>query len=155
MLASRVRVMASTFAAVGLVFALGGCSLAPTEEIPPEEKESIAIGANTSVGALEARSLLLVSTEEGAPGRVLGTIFNSTDEDIEVTIADDDDEVAVTVPARGLVALEEDSVLIESVSERPGSFVPLTLTAESADTEILVPVRDGSLEQFEPFVPAG
>lgn len=61
--------------AVVTALCLHGCS-----EAPEEDWYATANGADTEVGKVEVRSLLIVASEVNEPGRLLGTLFNTSDE---------------------------------------------------------------------------
>ncbi|MFD4421848.1 hypothetical protein ACFWN7_10125 [Agromyces sp. NPDC058484] len=140
---------------VALAVGLGGCSFVTAPPVPFDDREAVAVGTNMDVGEIKIRSLLLVTTGEGQPGRFLGSIFNPTDAAVEVTIADDDDSVTVTVPARDVLGFDEEETVIDSVAEIPGSYTPVTVTAEGVEVEDRIPVVDGSLDWYQPYVPGG
>jgi|GEM_PF-2145449 len=141
-------------AAVLTAAGLAGCDLLTGDEpLPPEELEGIAIGANAELAGVDVRSIVLIATDEGEPGRMLGTLVNGAEEAVEVTFSDEDDSVSVTVPAGDLLKFEEQETVLDSVDQRPGSYVPITVSAGGEEVEIPVPVFDGDLEFYSTFVP--
>ncbi|WP_400999939.1 hypothetical protein [Agromyces sp. GXQ0307] len=149
---ARVALAAAVmFPAAGLA----GCNvLAGDEPLPPEELEGIAIGANAELSGIDVRSIVLISRDAGEPGRMLGTLFNRTDSPVEVTFSDEDDSVTVVAPVGELVKFEEQETVIGSVEQRPGSYVTIRVSAEGEDVSMDVPVFDGDLEFYAPFVPS-
>ncbi len=115
--------------------------------------EVVAAGAEAEVGPIEIAGMVLVSRDEGKPGRLLGTLFNNSDADVEVTLADEDDEVTVTVEASGDLGFDTNPHTFETVAQIPGSLVPVTVTAGEESTEVQVPVMNGSLERYRPYLP--
>lgn len=68
---------------------------------PPEEDWcAIANGTDADIGGVEVRSLLIVSCGENRPGRLLGTLFNTTDKPVDVTLSDEDDSVTVQLESQ-------------------------------------------------------
>jgi hypothetical protein len=114
---------------------------------------STTVGDDKSVGELDLRSVLLVTDEEGSPGRLLGTFENNGDQAIDVEISDDDEDLIVTVPAQGSVGLDTLETLLETAGEAPGARTTLTATTIAGDVELLVPVVDGTLDPYEPYLP--
>lgn len=151
------RRIVTAAAAVVAVAALTACAAGEPsrDEVPPGELEAVAIGTNIDVGEIKIRSLILVATDEGEPGRLLGSVFNPTDAAVDVVIADDDDSVEVVVPPLDVVAFDEQETVLDSVAEIPGSFVQVTVTAQGVEVEDRIPVVDGSLDWYEPYVPGG
>lgn len=114
---------------------------------------STAVGDDKSVGELDLRSVLLVTDEEGAPARILGTFENNGDQNIDVEISDDDEDVTVTVPAQGSVGLDTLETLLQSAGDAPGARTSLTATTDAGDVELLVPVVDGTLDPYKFYLP--
>lgn len=128
--------------------ALSGCYGAAEEDW-----DGIAVGEDGVVGTVELRSILIVGSEEGAPGRLLGTLENEADEPVEVTISDTDDEVTVTVPANDQYPLDTNEVIFDTVDETPGGLTTILFTTEDDAADLESPVRDGTLEQYAPYLP--
>ncbi|MHA7240430.1 hypothetical protein [Arthrobacter sp. TMS1-12-1] len=127
--------------------AMTGCSG------PEESMDAIANGEDGQVGVVKLRSMLIVSADEGEPGRLLGTLDNESSAAVEVVISDSDDQVAVTVPPDGQYPLDTNEQLLGTVGEPPGSLTQITLATPSESTTLDVPVLDGTLDQFEPYLP--
>lgn len=127
--------------------AMTGCSA------PEETRDAIATGEDGQVGVVELRSMLVVSAAEGEPGRLLGTLDNESSAAVEVMISDADDQVAVTVPANGQYPLDTNEEILGTVEEPPGALTEITLTTPSESTTLDVPVLDGTLDQYEPYLP--
>ncbi|BCW17443.1 hypothetical protein NtRootA9_01510 [Arthrobacter sp. NtRootA9] len=102
---------------------------------------------------MELRSVFVVTAAEGKPGRLLGTIFNTTGEDVGLVIADTDEEVSVSVPAGGRVEFDSSPTLLKSTEARPGARTDLTLRARGDTVTVDVAVVDGTLDQYAPYVP--
>lgn len=134
--------------ASALVLSLAGCY-----ENGPQGTAATAIGVDADVGPMQVRSLLIVSSGEGKPGRLLGMLFNTSDRPTEVTIADEDDGVTVTVDGGGQYGFDTNPAVLPTVSEIPGSRVPITVTVASESEELLTPVLDGTLEPYRPYLP--
>ncbi|BBE24492.1 hypothetical protein MN0502_33750 (plasmid) [Arthrobacter sp. MN05-02] len=114
---------------------------------------STAVGDDKSVGALDLRSVLLVTDEEGSPARLLGTVENNGDQPVEVRISDEDEDVTVMVPAQGSVGLDTVETLLRTAGDAPGARTTLTATTDAGDVELLVPVVDGTLDPYKPYLP--
>ena len=110
-----------------------------------EDWDAIAVGEDGVVGSIELRSFLLVATEEGQPGRLLGTLNNESAEPVEVTISDDDDDVSITVPAEGQFPFDTNEVIFDTVGDAPGALTPITATTGEGTEELSIPVVDGTL----------
>ena len=146
-LRSRRHFVKAFFAGM-IVLGLPGCS-----EAPEEDWYAIANGADTEVGKVEVRSLILVASAENGPGRLLGTLYNTSDEPLNITISDEDDKVTIRVEGQSNLGLDTNPHFFSSVSEIPGSRVPVTITVGTDSTELDTPVLDGTLQAYRPYVP--
>lgn len=131
-----------------LVLVGTGCS-GPAEE----DRDAIAVGEDGSVGSVKLLSVLLVSAEEGGPARLLGTLENETNQPLEVAFSDDDDNVVVTVAADGQYPFDTNEAIFETAGDAPGANTTITVEADGETTELVVPVVDGTLEQYRPYLP--
>ncbi|WP_235498717.1 hypothetical protein [Arthrobacter sp. Leaf234] len=120
---------------------------------PEESMDAIANGEDGQVGVVELRSMLLVSAEEGEPGRLLGTLVNDTSAPVEVMISDPDDQIAVTVPADGQYPLDTNEQIFSSVEEPPGALTEISLSTPAESTTLNIPVLDGTLDPYKPYLP--
>lgn len=145
--AARPRTLVALLISV-LVLSLAGCY-----ETGPEGSAATAVGVDADVGPMQVRSLLIVSSDEGKPGRLLGMLFNTSDKPTEVTIADEDDRVTITVDGGGEYGFDTNPAVLSTVSEIPGSRVPITVTVASESEELLAPVLDGTLDPYRPYLP--
>lgn len=125
-----------------------GCS-GPAEE----DRHAIAVGEDGSVGSVKILSVLLVSADEGEPARLLGTLENETDEPLEVTISDDDDSVVVSVPANAQYPFDTNEAIFETAGDAPGANTTITAEADGETAELVVPIVDGTLERYRPYLP--
>lgn len=146
------RTCAAFFVVVSALF-LSGCG-GNGEDIPPEEKEAIAVGVNAEIGEVEVLSVLLVSSGESEPGRLLGTVSNKAGSPVDVTFSDPDDVLTVTVDGGAEYGFDQNPAVFDTVSGIPGALVPVTVTAGADRQELQVPVVDGTLERYRPYLPS-
>ncbi|TFD85164.1 hypothetical protein [Cryobacterium serini] len=155
-LTSRQRVVRNRVSAAALVLAVGGlsgCSGVGAPRIPPTELGSINIGMNAEVGPVEVRNLLLVTRGEAEPARLIGVLLNGSEEDVQVTLSDQDDEVSVTLDPGEQYAFQEHPTLFETADDISGAVAHVTITV-GADTEsVQIPIRNGDLKWLEPYLP--
>jgi hypothetical protein len=114
---------------------------------------STAVGDDKSVGEVDLRSVLLVTHAEGEAARILGTLENHGDRAVEVRIGDDDETTVLTVPAQGSVPLDTVETLLRTAGDAPGARTPLTAATDAGDVDLLVPVVDGTLDPYQPYLP--
>lgn len=137
-------------AILAAVIALG---LAGCAGSPEEDWYAIANGTDAGVGGVEVRSLLIVSSGENRPGRLLGTLFNTTEKPVEVTLSDEDDSVTIQLEAQADYGFDTNPAVFSSISDIPGSRVPVTVSVESSNEELSTPVMDGTLQAYRPYLP--
>ncbi|NKX56407.1 hypothetical protein [Arthrobacter mobilis] len=147
------RTAAALAASAALLF-LTGCQ-ETGQETGTEETEAIANGVDADVGPVQVRSLLVVSTGDSQPGRLLGTLSNTADAPAEVVISDNNEEVAVTVDGGSDYGFDTRPTQLDSISGIPGALVPVKITVGSDSQELQVPVMDGTLEPYRPYLPTG
>ncbi|MHA7144952.1 hypothetical protein ACX80U_09575 [Arthrobacter sp. TmT3-37] len=115
--------------------------------------DAIAVGEDGSVGQVKLLSVLLVSEDEGEPARLLGTLDNETDEPLEVTLSDEDDSVTVTVAANDQYPFDTNEAVFDTAGDAPGANTTITVEADGETTELTIPVLDGTLERYQPYLP--
>ncbi len=115
--------------------------------------KAVANGVNGDAGPVEIRSLLIVSTEAGKPGRLLGTLVNDSEEEVNVVISDSDDTISVSLPAKGSYPFDTQPATLDTVADIPGSLVSVSVEAGTAQADLEVPVMDGSLKEYRPYLP--
>ncbi|WP_077489289.1 hypothetical protein [Sinomonas mesophila] len=126
---------------------------------------SASDGAREDLGPLQLRNVLIVSSGiEGAspeltpdaPGRLIGTVFNTSDKPVSLTFSDGGSTVRLDVPADGELRLEEESTPVELSQSGaiPGGLSPITFTANGQTKEIGVPVLDGTLPEYRDYLPS-
>jgi hypothetical protein len=114
---------------------------------------STALGDNESVGRVDLRSVLLVTSGEEEPARVLGTLENDGDQAVDITISDSDEDITLTIPAQGSIPLDTVETTLRTAGDAPGARTDLTATTSEGEASLLVPVVDGTLDPYRPYLP--
>lgn len=143
-----VRCLTSILLVLPATLGLSGCYNAGADTY-----KSVAPGSNLDIQGLELRSISIVSAAEDKPGRLLGTVFNTTGEDIGLVIRDRNDTVQVTVPAKGNIGFDTTELILQSTEDPPGARTNLTVEAKADSKVTDIPVLDGTLSQYAPYVP--
>jgi len=117
------------------------------------DRDPIALGADLNFSGLQLRSVLIVTSGQNEPGRVLGTIFNTTPTDIQMVLADSDEQHPVKIPALGHVEFDQSALIFNSTQEPPGARTDLQVTAKGQQATINVPIQNGTFDQYRPYIP--
>lgn len=142
---------------VGVVLLTGtGCSYdnpAETTKITPATN-----GINTVVGAVKLADFLILSHGADQPGRIMGTVFNTSSTDAIVTITGaTGSKVSIPVKANGYTSLAQPPVMmLDPTAGPPGSMVTVQVSEDSAGTsaDVQLPVLDSTLPEYQSYMPA-
>lgn len=107
---------------------------------------------------IQLRNIMVIAADEASQGRMLGTILNQTEEDATVTLAFPTETLTVEIPAGQEVRLENDEneLLLAEAGANPGLLlkdVEVSSNVTSSTTAFNVPVLDGTLEEYAPYLP--
>jgi hypothetical protein len=145
--------------ALGAVVLLGttGCNMLAPQATTIIYSASDGVNVPDS-GPVVVRNAMVIADEEGTAGNLIGAIVNRSEEEQTLTIevADSGEALAVRVPARGRISLgvDEDAILLEKLGATPGETIGLTFqSGDESGTLAQIPVLDGTLPQYEEFVP--
>lgn len=143
-----IRFLLCLLLTFGTALGLGGCYNAGIENY-----KSVAPGANLDLQGLELRSISVVTAAKDQPGRLLGIVYNRTGEDVGLVIKDGNDALDLNVPANGQLGFDTSEHILQSTENPPGARTNLTVQAKGHSEVIDVPVLDGTLSQYAPYVP--
>lgn len=149
--ARRALLVAPALAAGALL--LAACS-PTTTTLPYSPSDGRRVDVEPQLRGL---NLLVVTTEEGEAGNLLGALTNDSADDVEFTLAADGAD-AVTVPVAGgqtvyLGTEDGEDLQLDAVSVAPGGVVPATLSVDGTSVDFTIPVLDGTLPEYAPYVP--
>lgn len=153
--ATRTRSIAAVGLAAAALLGATGCSAinpqATTIDYAPSD------GIVETVGDAEVRNLLLVSGERDAEGRYIGSVANSSEEPIEVSLTVNGTTTRVSVPGGEVLSLEtsENEHVIPSTGTFPGGMAQGTIEVDGESQDVKIPVLDGTLPEYREFVPGG
>lgn len=114
--------------------------------------------ANLGNEDVQLRNIMVISSGEDETGRLLGTILNQAEEDATVTLAFPTETVTVDVEANSEVRLEDEdqATTLSQTGANPGMTlmdVEVTSNVTTEPTTFNVPVLDGSLDEYAPYLP--
>ncbi|ASN51055.1 hypothetical protein [Sinomonas sp. R1AF57] len=154
---------------VALIAALGagllsatGCGYINAQQTT--HQYSASDGVREDVGPLQLRNMIIVSSgttgssstlSADAPGRLTGTIFNTSDKSVPLTFRDASSTVRLDVPAKGEINLGDEAhqVNLAKTGAVPGALAKITFSADSASKDVSVPVLDGTLPEYRTLIP--
>ncbi|WP_051427338.1 hypothetical protein [Arthrobacter sp. H20] len=154
----HTRAKRSLAAGAALVAVLGATGCSVTSEQATTIQYAASDGIVAEAGPLELRNVMVITSGEGEPGTILGTVFNPSDSAVQLTIEGENSSADITVPAEGKWVFEDETTddgILEGVSEIPGALVDLNFVVNSETVELRVPVLDGTLEEYREYVPGG
>ncbi|MBD8044694.1 hypothetical protein H9638_12830 [Arthrobacter sp. Sa2BUA2] len=131
-----------------------GCSAvndqATTLEYSPSD------GIVQDLGDLQLRNIVLVSDGDGDPGRLLGTVANTSSEPINLELSIGGSDLSWNIPAGGKVIYDDapqSEVLVASVNVIPGTGIRAEATAASETATLNIPVVDGQVSYYQDYLP--
>ena len=154
----KSRVAASIALAAALMLGATGCTF--SANIATEKPYDPSDGVGAEVGELSIRNALLIGDDPEELNLVM-TVVSAADTDRRVTVQWEADGERVTeeifVGANGRTAFggpEQDQVLITGSGATIGGLVPGFFAYPGAEgVEVLIPVLDGSLPEYELYIP--
>ena len=155
----KPRLAASIALAAALLLTATGCTFGA--EIATQKDYDPSDGVGTEVGELLVRNALLIGDDPETLNLVM-TIVNPGDSDRRLSVQWSDGGERVTeevfAVANGRTAFggpEQPQILVTGSTDSIGGLVPIFLSYGNAPgVELLVPVLDGSLPEYELLVPS-
>mgnify|MGYP001806527093 CR=1 FL=1 len=153
------RVLASIALAAALLVGTTGCTFGA--EIATEKDYDPSDGVGAEVGELAIRNALLIG-ETGDELNLVMTIASSADVDRRLTVQWEADGERVTeaivVAAGDRTRVggpdDENQIVITGSGAAIGGLVPVFFAYNGAEgVEVLVPVLDGALPEYELYIP--
>lgn len=107
---------------------------------------------------IQLRNIMVIAQDADSAGRLLGTVLNQGEKDATVTLAFPQETLTLEVPAGKEIRLEEEAneLLLEKAGAAPGLLlenVKVSADTVSETTSFNVPVLDGALEEYAPYLP--
>lgn len=154
----KSRTIKSAMLAGVLALSMSGCALiAPVATKHPYDPSD---GVGADVSEVDVRNLVLIADEPGGLYNVVFTAVNAGDAtDLSMTFVGDngvkhtvDFEVANGNTAFGELD-KETTKLLQLGKQAIGSTVNTFISANGESVELHVPVLDGTLDEYKPYVP--
>ncbi|TYC98337.1 hypothetical protein FQ377_10530 [Arthrobacter echini] len=115
-------------------------------------------GIVKDLGPVLLRNILIVGTLDESEGRLVGTISNTSDDAVDLSIRAGGASTRITIEGGGELRFEDetgDDGTLAGVEDVPGSLVPVDFEVEGERATYEVPVLDGALEEYREYVPGG
>ena len=154
----RARVAASAVLAALLAVTLAGCNFfTPQATLKPYDASD---GVSTVVGAVHISNALVLS-EDGVSGNLLFTAVNDSSKSVDLTVQYDSLGKRTDLPLQLAAGSstqfgfgDDGQLFLTAIDTKPGSLLPIYFQyGDEQGKQLMVPVLDGSLEQYAPFLP--
>ena len=152
----RGRLVMATAALGVSLLSVTGCGYINPQQTA--EQYSASDGIRADVGPLQIRNLIIVSAGEDQPGRVIGAIYNSSSNDVKLTLNGADGsqtEIPVAKSSYTLLNESTDPAILSTTGGIPGSLVEVKFreSGTGQDSKAMVPVMDATLPEYKEYLP--
>ncbi|MBT2584709.1 hypothetical protein [Arthrobacter sp. ISL-95] len=148
--------LAIAAAAIGVgLLSVTGCGFVNAQQTTHQYSASDGIKAD--LGPLQLRNILIVSSGEKEPGRVIGAVFNQSGNDVTLTVSGANGaQTEIPVKANSETYLNDtaDAAILSTAGVVPGGLTPVTIRSGSDSATINVPVVDGTLPEYAKYLPS-
>ena len=149
--------MATAALGIGLL-SVTGCGYINPQQT--SEQYAASDGTQADVGPLQLRNMMIISAGEDKPGRVIGAVYNTSSEDVTLTIdgaGGSQTQVPVKQNSYTLLNDSTDEAILSTTGGSPGSLVEVSITEDGTNqnTTFKVPVLDGTIADYKQYLPAG
>lgn len=148
--------LALTAAALGASLLTAGCGYITPQQT--SHQYSASDGIRADLGPLQLRNILIVSTGEDKPGRLIGAVYNSSSKDVKLTVngaKGSQTEVPVKANSYTLLNEKSDPAILSTTGGQPGALVDVKISENGTNVSntVKVPVLDATLEEYKNYVP--
>ena len=147
--------MATAALGIGLL-SLTGCGYINAQQTT--EQYAASDGTRTDLGALQLRNFIIVSDGEDKPGRVIGAVYNTSSNDVVLTIKGaEGSQTQVPVKKNSYTMLNDstDAAILTPAGAKPGAVLEVTISENGTNKEakFTVPVMDGTIVDYKSYLP--
>ncbi|MDN4642890.1 hypothetical protein QCD75_02635 [Arthrobacter sp. PsM3] len=145
------------------VLGLGLMSVTGCGAVNPQQTSvqyAASDGTQANVGPLQLRNMMIISAGKDKPGRVIGAVYNSSSENVKLTIigsAGSQTQVAVKQNSYTLLNESTDEAILSSTGGAPGSLVEVSISEDGTNqsTKFKMPVLDATIPDYKQYLPTG
>jgi hypothetical protein len=151
--------LAMAIAALGVsLLAITGCGYINPQQTTAQYASSD--GTKADLGPLQIRNFIIISSGEDQPGRVVGAVYNSSSNDVKLTVnGAEGSQTEIQVAKNSYTLLNEstDPAILSTTGGIPGSLVEVKVTESGTkqSSTVKVPVLDATLPEYKEYLPAG
>jgi hypothetical protein len=155
---ARRAKLALTAGALGIGLLASGCGYTNSQQTSVQYQSSDGIIAD--LGPLQLRNILIISTGADQPGRVIGAVYNSSSQDVTLTLnGAEGSQTEIPVKANSSTLLNDttDEAVLSTTGGIPGSLVDVRISENGTNVNntVKVPVLDATLAEYKEYLPAG
>ena len=148
-------VLATAALGIGLL-SVSGCGYINPQQTSVQY--SASDGTRTDLGPVQLRNMLIISDGENKPGRVIGAVYNTSSNDVKLTISGaSGSQTQVPIKKNSYVLLNDstDAATLSTTGGKPGSLVEVTLREDGTNMEakFKIPVLDGTITDYKKYLP--
>ncbi|MEV5053948.1 MULTISPECIES: hypothetical protein [unclassified Arthrobacter] len=147
--------MATAALGIGLL-SLTGCGYLNAQQTTAQY--SASDGTRTDLGALQLRNFIIISDGEDKPGRVIGAVYNTSSNDVVLTIKGaEGSQTQVPVKQNSYTMLNDstDAAILSTSGAKPGAMAEVTISEDGTNKDAMfkVPVLDGTIVDYKTYLP--
>ncbi|MFC3298297.1 hypothetical protein FJV46_10130 [Arthrobacter agilis] len=139
-----------------VVLPISGCNLIAEQSTTTQYAASDGIVKD--LGPVLMRNILVVGTEDDEAGRLVGTVFNTSDDPVDLSVSAGGGATRISIEGQGQIRFEDESgddATLEGIDDIPGSLIDIDFEVDGEQATFQVPVLDGTLQEYREFVPGG
>ncbi|GAA1496572.1 hypothetical protein [Paeniglutamicibacter kerguelensis] len=157
MTAQKNRGRRAVAAAALAMLALGLTSCSAINQQATTLQYAASDGIVLNIADLEVRNMMLVAKSANDEARLIGSVLNNTATAQTLDLKLSTGSVSIKVPAKSVVELEKDAnkTILPATGVMPGLQATATLSVGGSSDEVGIPVVNGVLEEYRPYVPGG
>lgn len=154
-IAPKNRVQRTLVAGAAALTLLASTGCGAINEQATTKSYSASDGIVANVGPIGLRNVMVVAENEDSAGRLLGTVVNSSDSPVQLSLTGSGSTATVTVPADGHIRFEDEAnkTTVDRPGAAPGALANVTVRVNNESADVRVPVLDGTLPEYSSYVP--
>jgi hypothetical protein len=154
-IAPKNRVQRTLVAGAAALTLLASTGCGAINEQATTKAYSASDGIVANVGPIGLRNVMVVAESEDSAGRLLGTVVNTSDSPVQLSLTGSGSTATVTVPADGQIRFEDEAnkTTVDRPGAAPGALANVTVRVNNESADVRVPVLDGTLPEYSSYVP--